>query len=247
MADEPNNAAATTETPMTSAQPNTAEARTETGELKDQQTTQSQGVPDKVTDKTDTSTPSAKDGVTTDKAGTKDANAAAVPEKYEFKPAEGRELDTKFLEAATPVLKELGLTQAQADKLYGLYQAKADEVAGASHKAFQDMQAEWKDKAVKDPTLGNGNEIKPEVLKNISTALDNIGNVEMRNEFTKIMTYTGAGNNPTVLAVMNKLGALLSEGTGVRGGGPSPAGQRDPSKGPVSAAQALYPNLKSGA
>jgi len=60
--------------------------------------------------------------------GTKTEAKPAVPEKYDFKaPAawseKGWELDTKLIETATPIFKELGLSQDQAQKLVDFYTA----------------------------------------------------------------------------------------------------------------------------
>ena len=54
-------------------------------------------------------------------------DAPVVPDKYEFKAPEGYEVDQKFLDDATPVLKELGLTQEQANKLFDI-QADPEEL-----------------------------------------------------------------------------------------------------------------------
>lgn len=174
--------------------------------------------------------------------------ADGPPEKYEFKAAEGKELDPKVVEAVTPIFKELGLTQDQAQKLVDFQAARDTELATAMEKVVNDTRNEWREKIAKDPTLGDGKDnLKPEVRANISKALDSLP-AEAKAAVVKAFDLTGAGDNPAVVAAMNHFGKLLSEGTSVRGGGPSSEGQRAPGA-PTrpSLAQALYPNNPSSA
>ena len=63
--------------------------------------------------------------------GDKDKNEAA-PEKYEdFKLPEGMEVNTDLLDKATPVFKELNLTQDQAQKMVDLQTTFVSEMAVA--------------------------------------------------------------------------------------------------------------------
>lgn len=184
------------------------------------------------------------------KAAPKDPKAepGKVPDKYEFKAPEGRELDAKAIEAATPIFKELGLTQDQAQKLIDLQVARDTEAATASEKLVSDTRAEWRDKVVKDPTLGDGKDnLRPEVKANIAKAMASL-TPEMKTSFTEALDMTGAGDNPAIIAAMNAFGKMLSEGTAVRGGGPSPNGQHAPGTNvKPTPAQAMYPKLPSSA
>jgi len=116
---------------------NSPEARTETGEIKDQATPPT---PDTAT----TSSPDPKKPETL--AAEKPAEgekkleekpAEGPPEKYEFKVPEGQKLNEKVAEQASAVFKELGLTQAQADKLTEIYGKQIAEVAEGPVKEFQ--------------------------------------------------------------------------------------------------------------
>jgi len=59
----------------------------------------------------------AADKVDADKSNT-------VPEKYEFKIPDGMEMDSELLKEAEPMFKELGLSQAKAQKVIDLYAQK---------------------------------------------------------------------------------------------------------------------------
>lgn len=227
-------------TPPVAPQPNTPEARTETGEIRDQQSTQP--TKDPVTSTTTPSTDPKADAKTEPAKPDDKAKPAAVPEKYEFKAAEGAKLDEKFIAEATPVLKELGLTNDQAQKLMSLYDKQVAALAEGPYKAFQDLQNEWRTKVFSDPALGNGTELKPEVKASISHAIDSLPNAK---GFREAMEVTGAGNNPEFVKAFAHIAKQLGEGTSVTGGGPSKLGQQAPDAKPKSAASAIYPNLPS--
>jgi Glu-tRNA(Gln) amidotransferase subunit E-like FAD-binding protein len=232
MADEP-----VVTPPVT--QGNDQTARTATGEIKDQQTTQPQGIPDP------TKAPEAKPPTTEAKPADAKAeakpatDAKGAPEKYDFKAPEGQTLDTKVIEAVTPIFKELGLTNDQAQKLIA-FQAARD---GENMKLVETTRTEWRDKIIKDAALGNGTDgLKSEAKANIAKAMDALG--ASKAAFVEALDLTGAGDNPAVVAAMNAFGKLLSEGTPVRGAAPSPAGQTAPGAAArPSPAAAMYPNL----
>ena len=219
-------------------QGNEPAARTETGEIKDQQTTQTVTTPSetKLETKTEPSTETKTEG---DK---KAADTPVVPEKYEFKAPEGTQLDDKAIEAVTPIFKELGLTQDQANKLFAFQAAREAEAA----KIMTEMRADWRDKIIKDSTIGDGREgLKPEVKANIARAIDSVGDTKAVTALKEALDLTGAGDHPAIVAAFNTLGKLLSEGTAVKAGGAAPV--KTPNSGPRNAAQALFPNLPSSA
>ena len=236
MADEP----VATQPAVT--QGNEPEARTATGEIKDQQTTQPAGSANQEPVKTEAKTEPSTEG----KAEGEAKPAEGVPEKYEFKAPEGRELDTKAIEAATPIFKELGLSNDQAQKLVDFQAAREAEAAAAGAKAYEDMRADWRGKVVKDPVIGDGREgLKPEVKANIARAIDSVGDAKTVDALKDALNLTGAGDHPAIVSAFNALGKLLSEGTAVKAGGPSAV--KAPGSGPMTPARALFPNLPSSA
>lgn len=176
-----------------------------------------------------------------------DAKAAVgVPEKYEFKAPEGQQLDAKAIEAITPLFKELGLTNDQAQKLVDFDTKRQSEAENNANRQYEDTRLGWRNEVIKDRDLGDGKAgLKSEAKANIDRAMQAIGDSKAIDAFKEAMDLTGAGDNPAVLRVMNTLGKLLSEGTAVRGAGPAATGQIAPGAGPKSAASALYPNLAS--
>jgi hypothetical protein len=233
MAEETVTAPATTEPTMG----NDPAARTPEGAIKDVQTA------------TPASDPAAKPAEAKPAEGTKKPDPAAVPEKYEFKPAEGTELDTKLIESVTPLFKELGLSQEGAQKLFDFHNAAVKAAVEGPANVMNEMRTEWRGEVVKDPTLGNGTDnLKPEVRANIAKAIESVGDAKAVASFKEAMDLTGAGDNPALIRGLNAIGKLLSEGTLVRGGTPSPLGQtKSGETSRPSPAQAMYPSLPSSA
>jgi len=166
-----------------------------------------------------------------------------APEKYaDFKAPEGYALDTKTMESITPVFKEMGLSQDQAQKLVDFYVEQSKQANDAPLLAYRDLRGQWRDEIAKSD-LGNGTDnLKPEVAAAVSQAIDNMSNP---TKFRAMLDLSGMGDNPDFIRGFYELAKSAGEGTGVRGGGPAPTGQQNPAKGPRTAAQAIYPHLPS--
>jgi antitoxin component of RelBE/YafQ-DinJ toxin-antitoxin module len=225
------------ETPL----PNDAAARSPTGEILSPEQIQAKGTPtSSTTEKTEPEAteeqPASKDGKSlASKAEAKPAEGA--PEKYEaFKVPEGFELAEAVQAEAGTLFKELGLTQANAQRLIDFYTAKSQESVQAPFKLWEDTQAKWVDEVKQE----HGTKLDS-VLQTISKAVDSIGDVKLASDFREAMDFTGAGNNPAFIRAFYKLAQRLTEGSPLNGRGPSPLGQ--PNQRPATAAQALYPNL----
>lgn len=225
-------------------QMNSTEARTDTGEIKDQsltlpvETTTSTESP-KTTDTTKTETSS-----TETKPETKDeTKPTGVPEKYEFKAPEGFELNETTVTEASAVFKELGLTNDQAQKLVD-FQAKLSKTqAEAPYKAYDAMREGWQNEVKADKEIGH---ILPKVKETIGRALDTLGDPALVTQFKDAMNLTGAGDHPAFVKAFYKFASAVVEGKHVAGGGPSKHGQAPTGQNErPSAAQAMYPNLKS--
>lgn len=233
MADEPVIAQAAEPT-----QGNAPDARTPTGEIKDQQATTTQDTSTQQNQQTDTKAQASTDKKADDKA------ASQVPDKYDFKAPEGFELDPKAIEAATPVFKELGLTNEQGQKIFDVYQKLTAEASEAPYKAYESLRSGWRNDIAKNPALGNGSDgLSDSAKANIARAIDSVGDAKAQTALKEALDITGAGDNPAIVAAFNALGKLLSEGTSVKAGAPAPV--KAPAAGPQSVARALYPNLPS--
>lgn len=129
----------------------------------------------------------------------------AVPETYQpFTLPEGMALDQAALDQFTPVARELGLTQEQAQKLVGLYAGQMAQVQEMAGQAWQQQRQEWQTAARRDPEFGGAK--FDENLSLAKRALDQFGGPDL----IEALNVTGAGDHPAVL----KMFAAVARATG---------------------------------
>ena len=224
MADESN---VNLETPEPTL-PNAQASRTADGTLKDQ----SQPEPSPPTE--------TKPHEPDPKPAAEPPSKPTAPDSYTFKAPEGRELDRALLDSATPIFRELGLDQANAQKLVDFM---TGPFADHTKKLVDTMRADWQSQITKDPIMGGKldavkadiGRMKAEIFGNDSAA---------RKDFEDAMNLTGAGDHPDIVRAWWKASQRFTEGTHVSGAGPSKEGQVAPGTNTKpSAAQALWPNL----
>lgn len=155
-----------------------------------------------------------------------DDGAAGVPEAYDLnvtvKDAEGKEtqveIDSELLTEATPVLKELGLTNEQANKL-------APFIVKAQERAFQrqtddfaTIKADWAKEAEADPEIGGKNWKTTQA--NAAKAIDRfIGPVTVKdkdgkdvpNPARQLLNESGLGNHKDLIRAWAEVGSMLAE------------------------------------
>lgn len=222
----------TNQTPPVETPPaNSEAARNPDGSLKDAQTTV---VEQKPTETKPTETPKPDDKKPSEGA----------PEKYaDFKGVDDKPLDPKLVEAATPIFKDLGLNQEQAQKLVDFWNAQAQAQATAATARFDKVINDWRNEIINDKELGNGTDgFKPEVNAAIGKAIDALPNAA---QVKSILNQTGAGNNREIARAFYFFSKFVTEGKPATGSGPTKPSQEAPSSGPKTAAQAMYPNLPS--
>lgn len=151
-----------------------------------------------------------------DEAGKEAEPEHVVPEKYELA-VEGLELDAAAIEQASPVFKELNLSNEQANKLMPVAAQFRDKVATETLQQLADagaaQKAEWLTATKADPDIGGGK--LDETLHLAAKALDHFGHAE-GSDFRKLLTETGFGNHPEMVRLMRSVGEMLSEDGFVR-------------------------------
>lgn len=129
-----------------------------------------------------------------------------IPESYEFTLPEGQELDQGMVEAMTPVFKEVGLSQEQAQKLVDAYAPQVQRMVEAQHesaiKSFKETVDGWKTDTQKE--LGAEAKAK---LALCSKAIDQFGTPKLR----EVLNETGVGNHVELVNFMVKVGQLIAE------------------------------------
>ncbi|HHU2814405.1 peptidase [Escherichia coli] len=153
-----------------------------------------------------------------------DKKAEGAPEKYEFKAAEGVELDTEALKDFEPVARELNLTNEQAQKLVDAYPKILAGVQQRQADAWQKQTEQWAADVKADKDIGGD-----KLTSNLSAAqraLEQFGSDDLK----EYLNGTGLGNHPALVKFCVKVGKAMSEDKMVTGGN---EGQR-------TAAQVLY-------
>ena len=160
-----------------------------------------------------------------DKPDDKEQKQEGAPEKYEFKPAEGQELDTAALEQFEPIARELNLSNEQAQKMVDLYGTKIlPMVQQQQADAWQTTTEQWAADVKADKEIG-GDKLTAN-LSAAQRALDLFGSPALK----EYLEGTGLGNHPELVKTFIKIGKAMSEDGMVDG---SNQGQR-------SAAEVLY-------
>lgn len=178
-----------------------------------------------------------------------EAPEAFDPEKITL--PEGATLDKELLGKFSEIAKTHGLTQPAAQQLVDLYNSVAKTAADANRTAWNATVTGWEAEVRADKDVIGKASLKDEngtvlqgldaVKATVAKVLDNPALTDPR--FREALDITGLGSNPAAVRTLYKWALALSEGSGVRAGGPSPnAGQRE-AAGPPTAARALYPNL----
>lgn len=156
------------------------------------------------------------------------------PDTYaDFSLPNGMPLDDALLAEATPLFKELGLTQEQAQKLVD-FQAKQVQASSQSQvDAFNQLMQDWREKSQNDKEFG-GDKFD-ESIAVARSAIDKFGTPELK----QLLEEHGVGNHPEVIRFMVKVGKLTAEDV------PGTSGaQSTPEQDRVSQ---LYPNDRNSA
>ena len=139
-------------------------------------------------------------------------DAPTVPEAYELTAPEGFDMDADVLAEATPIFKELGLSNEQAQTLMPVagqlvtrtvdrMQQQLIDGANAQRKA-------WLDTAKADPDIGGAN--WDASIAASARALDALGFKE-GSDFRKVLNETGFGNHPDMIRAFAQVGKMVGE------------------------------------
>lgn len=145
-------------------------------------------------------------------------SAVAAPEKYEFKTAEGQELDAEAVKAFEPIAKELNLSNEQAQKLVDVYGSKImPKLVEQQAAQWQQQIEQWAEQVRADKDLGSDASIGA-----AQKAMDKFGSPELK----QYLNETGLGNHPELVRIFANIGKAMSEDglvTGNSGGAKSAA------------------------
>jgi hypothetical protein len=141
------------------------------------------------------------------------AEAPTVPETYELTPPEGFEkLDEETVAAATPVFKELGLTNEQANKLMPVAGEFAKKIVAERDQQFLgqilEQRKNWLESAKADTEIGGTK--WDESMQSAARALDRLG-FPKGSPLRVSLDESGYGNNPELIRLMARVGKAIGE------------------------------------
>jgi len=184
-----------------------------------------------------TTTPPTGDAVDTGKESTDaadpevqtDEGSPTAPDTYaDFTLPEGVTVDASVLSEATPLFKELGLTQDQAQKLVD-FQAKQVQASSQSQTdSFNQLMNDWQTQSKNDKEFG-GDKFE-ENVGIARSAIDSFGTPELK----QLLEEHGVGNHPEVIRFMIKVGKTVREDV--------PGGNTVPTSKAQDRVSLLYPN-----
>lgn len=134
-----------------------------------------------------------------------------IPEKYELKIPDGMTLDKGMLDSFTPVFKEIGLTQEQAQKLADAYvpmikkqsESVLESYRQESMKEYDKMTEDWKQMTIK--------ELGADYQKKLAPAAKLIDRSGFGKEIREMMSETRVGNHPVMVRFLTWVGSKISE------------------------------------
>lgn len=149
-----------------------------------------------------------------------------APDKYEFKPAEGRPAaDPELSTELSAIAKEFDLSQAAAQRVYDLGEKLVAKHTTALTEQIEKTRNDWGVQSKTDKEFG-GDQLDSN-LAVARKALD-LGTPELR----EFLNSSGIGNHPEVIRWMYRVGKTLKQDEHVQGG--RPGEQKD--------ARSFYPN-----
>lgn len=154
-----------------------------------------------------------EEGETTETAETTEEAAPEVPETYELETPEGFEkLDEETVAAATPVFKELGLTNEQANKLVPVAGAFAKRIIETRDQqllgTILEQRKTWLTDAKADQEIGGQN--WDASIRESARALDNLG-FPKGSPLRVALDESGFGNHPELIRLMSRVGKAIGE------------------------------------
>ena len=141
---------------------------------------------------------------------------AEVPQKYEFKAPEGFELDTELVDQFSPLAKELGLSNEQAQKLVDMYGSRIASIQKGQVEAWHNQITGWATEVKADPEIG-GKQLD-QTIKAAKIALNKYGSdglkAMMDPPSEKNPNGLGLGNHPEVIRILARIGRSMAEDSG---------------------------------
>jgi hypothetical protein len=137
---------------------------------------------------------------------------AGIPDQYQLIAPEGLALDPVAIELATPVFRDLGLSNEQANKLMPVAGQFAQGLLDRHQRQLLgQVQAErktWLDSARNDPEIGGQH--WSTTIGTAAKALDALG-FGKGSAFRTLLDESGLGNHPEMIRAFQRVGKAIGE------------------------------------
>lgn len=155
--------------------------------------------------------------------GGTDEGASGPPESYALTAPDGFEaIDTDVLAEAEPTLRELNLSNDQAQKLMPIAGQLVKKTIERAEQAITDRaianRKEWAQAFEADPEIGGAN--KDATIAAAARAFDHYG-LKQGEGLRQLLDESGLGNHPDLIRFVARVGRDLEEGSFERGGAAS--------------------------
>lgn len=174
--------------------------------------------------------PKADEGTLIGRAKAEEAPKATpqAPEKYEFTMPDGVQVDEALLGKATPLFKELDLSQENAQKVVSWY---ADVKKAEADNWNKEVNG-WKQAVMKE----HGPKTQ-ETMTYVAKFIDKLGGPR-GDAIRQLLDDTGLGNHPDLVYLFGQGGKAISEDTFV------PGSNRNQPLSEEARARKMFPNTK---
>lgn len=138
--------------------------------------------------------------------------AHVIPEAYELTAPDGMTIDADLLTEATPIFKEAGLSNEQAQAILPAAKSLVEKTQQATVQNLIDagnqQRKAWLDAAKADEQIGGAK--WDASLDSAGRALDALGH-PVGSEFRNALNETGFGNHPEMVRIFARLGEMVGE------------------------------------
>jgi len=169
-----------------------------------------------------------------DKPKEGDKPAEGAPDEYTFEAPEGVEYDNELIDAVAPIMKELGLSQEQANKLVDKYTEFMSERGGDDEGMVADAREQWEKSLKEDEKFGGDNYEKnaAQVSQFIQATVPD----DLKEDLISTLNETGLGSHPALVKYVHHLSKQFPTGED------NPAGGNPAPRGETSREKRMYPN-----
>ncbi|WP_333883816.1 hypothetical protein [Sphingobium yanoikuyae] len=140
------------------------------------------------------------------------APAHVIPEGYELTAPDGMTIDAALLTEATPIFKEAGLSNDQAQAILPAAKSLVEKTQQSTVQNLIDagnqQRKAWLDAAKADEQIGGAK--WDASLDSAGRALDALGHAE-GSEFRAALNETGFGNHPEMIRIFARIGEMVGE------------------------------------